>query len=59
MMDYWNTTNINCGDISICIECGKRFDEEESHHIFFCSDTCKLMFTIKANGWRIKQWKKH
>lgn len=50
-MNEWNTTKtLNCGDIRICINCGKRFDEEESLHMFFCSDRCKGIFELKT--WR-------
>ena len=53
-MDDWNTTKtLNCGDISICMECGKEFDEDESPHMFFCSDDCELIFRLKA--WREAQ----
>ena len=45
-----NRNTMNCGDILTCMECGKRFDEEESPHMFFCSDKCRGMFTLKS--WR-------
>ncbi len=47
-MNNWNT--MNCGDIRICIECGKRFDEEESPYICFCSDTCKRISMFRTWG---------
>lgn len=46
---------MNCGDILVCVECGNKFDEEESPHVFFCSDTCKAIFTLKT--WREAQIK--
>ena len=49
-MDDWNTTNMNCSDIFTCIECGKRFDEEESPYICFCSDRCKRISMYRTWG---------
>jgi len=42
-----NRNTMNCGDILICINCGRRFDEEESPHMFFCCDGCELIFRLK------------
>lgn len=44
-MNEWNTTKT-----LICIECRKRFDEDESPYICFCSDTCKRISTYRTWG---------